>query len=507
MAPEAKPSAPCVLVVFGAAGDLTKRLLVPALYNLRRAKLLPEQFALIGVARNDKNDVGFRRDLGLGLHEFVTGEVATGDWQWLAERMHYLRGEFDDPAVYRKLAQLLDEAGKAHGAGRNCLFYLATPAQVFAIIVRRLGEAGLVREAEGQWRRVIIEKPFGSDLRSAQALNRDILAVLAENQIYRIDHYLGKETVQNIMVFRFANGLFEPLWNRDHIDHVQITVAETVGVERRGKFYDATGALRDMVPNHLFQLLALTSMEPPSRFGAGALRSERTKVFDAVHHFGHDDARANVVRAQYGAGTVADKEIVPYRRAPDVAPGSVTETYVALKLMVDNWRWAGVPFYLRTGKALARQRSEISILFKQAPLALFRDTPIEHLTRNDLTLHIQPDEGVTLRFSAKIPGPRVRIGGVEMKFDYEDYFQAAPSTGYETLIYDCMIGDATLFQSADNIEGGWRIVQPVLDAWAEDRVSELPIYRAGSAGPNNAEALLARDGRRWHAIGGDGELQ
>jgi glucose-6-phosphate 1-dehydrogenase len=505
MTAQAKPPAPCILVIFGAAGDLTKRLLVPALYNLRRAGLLPEQFALIGIARNDKDDETFRRDLGAALHEFVTGEVAADDWQWLAERMHYIRGEFDDPAFYKTLTRFLAETGKTHRTGGNCLFYLATPAKVFATIVRRLGDVGLVREAEGQWRRVIIEKPFGSDLRSAQALNREILGVLAESQVYRIDHYLGKETVQNIMVFRFANGLFEPLWNRDHIDHVQITVAETVGVERRGKFYDATGALRDMVPSHLFQLLTLTAMEPPSCFGADALRSEKAKVLDAVHHFSRESARANVVRAQYGAGTVEGKEIGPYRRAPNVAPDSVTETYVALKLMIDNWRWASVPFYLRTGKALATRRTEIAIQFKQAPLALFRDTPVERLTRNDLTLHIQPDEGATLRFSAKIPGPSVHIGGVEMKFNYEDYFKASPSTGYETLIYDCMIGDAMLFQRADNIEAGWRVVQPLLDAWAEDRASELPIYPAGGMEPSEAEALITRDGRRWRTISGDGD--
>ncbi|MBV9521177.1 MAG: glucose-6-phosphate dehydrogenase, partial [Alphaproteobacteria bacterium] len=418
----------------------------------------------------------------------------------LSRRMEYRQGQFDDPAVYAKLAERLGEPGKRARAHGNCLFYLATPPAVFATIVRRLGEAGLVREAAGRWRRVIIEKPFGRDLPSAQALNRDLLAVLAEHQIYRIDHYLGKETVQNIMVFRFANGLFEPLWNRDHIDHVQITVAETVGVERRGKFYDATGALRDMVPNHLFQLLTLTAMEPPSCFDAEALRSEKAKVLDAVHRFGARDARRNVVRAQYGAGAVAGRRIRAYDRAPDVAPDTTTETYVALKLMIDNWRWAGVPFYLRTGKALAARRTEVAIQFKQAPLALFRGTPVDRLTPNDLVLHIQPDEGATLGFSAKIPGPSVRMGGVEMRFNYEDYFKAAPSTGYETLIYDCMIGDATLFQRADNIESGWRVVQPVLEAWAEDRASALPVYAAGSAGPSEADALLARDGRHWRAL-------
>jgi glucose-6-phosphate 1-dehydrogenase len=499
MTSQPKPPA-CTLVIFGAAGDLTGRLLLPALYNLRRARLLPEQFAVIGVARHDENDDTFRQNLGDALHEFIPGGVDQDDLRWLAERTCYLKGDLDDPGAYSRLAQLLTETDEIRGTLGNCLFYLATPAAAFAAVVRQLDAAGLVREAAGRWRRVIIEKPFGNDLGSAQALNREILGVLAESQTYRIDHYLGKETVQNIMVFRFANGLFEPMWNRDHIDHVQITVAETVGVEQRGRFYDATGALRDMVPNHLFQLLTLTAMEPAGCFNADDLRAEKTKVLNAVHSLGGSDGRANVVRAQYGAGAIGGRSIVPYRQAPNVTPNSITETYVAFKLMIDNWRWAGVPFYLRTGKALARRRTEIAIQFKQAPLAFFRDTPVERLTPNDLILHIQPDEGVTFGFGAKIPGPTVRISGVEMKFDYEDYFKTAPSTGYETLIYDCMIGDATLFQRADNIEAGWRVVQQVLDGWAEDPVAELPIYPAGGAGPAEAEALLRRDGRRWRPI-------
>jgi glucose-6-phosphate 1-dehydrogenase len=500
--PQERPAGPCVLVIFGAAGDLTKRLLVPALYNLRRANLLPEEFAVIGVARNNKDDETFRRDLGNSFRELSNGEVVDGDWKWLAERMSYLPGEFDDPATYKQLSQRLTKTDEARHTGGNYLFYLATPPRVFATIVQRLGGGGLLREEKGHWRRVIIEKPFGADLPSAQELNHKILSVLSEGQIYRIDHYLGKETVQNIMVFRFANGIFEPLWNRNHIDHVQITVAETVGVESRGKFYDGTGALRDMVPNHLFQLLTLIAMEPPTCFAADAVRSEKTKVLDAVHHLGREDARRNVVRGQYGGGTVDGRSVDPYRCAPNVAPDSTTETYVALKLMIDNWRWAGVPIYLRTGKALAKRRTQVVIQFKQAPFALFRDTPVERLTPNDLTLHIQPEEGVTLRFGAKVPGPSLHMGGVEMKFDYHDYFKVAPSTGYETLIYDCMIGDATLFKRADDIEAGWRIVQPMLDGWAQDHAAELSIYPAGSSGPREADALLTRDGRHWRALDG-----
>jgi glucose-6-phosphate 1-dehydrogenase len=502
MAAHAQPGDPCVFVIFGAAGDLTKRLLIPALINLRRARLLPEAFAVIGVSRMKQDDTAFRADLGKSLRELSNGGLDEADWDWLAERIYYLAGDFADAAVFQRLAQLLAKTDATHHTDGNYLFYLATPPQVFATIVRQLGNADLVGEEQGHWRRVVVEKPFGRDLQSAQALNCDILRVLAEHQIYRIDHYLGKETVQNIMVFRFANGIFEPLWDRNHIDHVQITVAEALDVERRGRFYDATGALRDMVPNHLFQLLTLTAMEPPTCFAAEAVRSEKAKVLDAAHLFGPKDARRNVVRAQYGGGTVQGEEITPYRQAENVARESTTETYVALKLMIDNWRWAGVPFYLRTGKALAARRTEVAIQFKRAPFALFRDTPMERLTANDLVLQIQPQEGAILRFNAKIPGPSVRMSGVEMKFNYKDYFQAAPSTGYETLLYDCMTGDATLFQRADNIEGGWRVVQPVLDAWAEDNATELPIYPAGSSGPGEADALLQRDGRRWRAIDG-----
>jgi glucose-6-phosphate 1-dehydrogenase len=494
-----RPAAPpCALVIFGASGDLTKRLLVPALYNLRSARLLPEHFALIGVARAEKDNETFRGEIADGLRKFGSDRILTDDWRWLAERVSYLRGDFDDPAVYEAMAKRLAAAEETHHIGGNVLFYLATPPEAFATIVRRLGESGLVREDENRWRRVVVEKPFGTDLQSAQALNRKLLEVLAEHQIYRIDHYLGKETVQNIMVLRFANGIFEPLWNRDRISHVQITVAETVGVERRGKFYDATGALRDMVPNHLFQILTFIAMEPPTCFDPDAVRFEKGKVLEAIHPLGPQD----VVRAQYGDGIVEGKRVEAYRRAPNVARDSTTETYVALKLMIDNWRWAGVPFYLRTGKALTRRRTEVVIQFKRAPFVLFRDTPVERLTRNDLILQIQPEEGVMLRFDAKIPGPSVCIGGVEMKFNYRDYFKAEPNTGYETLIYDSMMGDPTLFKSADTIEAGWKVVQPVLDAWSDSRATQLPIYPAGSIGPCGADGLLTRDGWHWRPLDG-----
>jgi glucose-6-phosphate 1-dehydrogenase len=366
------------------------------------------------------------------------------------------------------------------------LFYLATPPDAFAVIARQLGKAGLLRESSG-WRRLVIEKPFGHDLASAVALDKKLLRRAREDQLFRIDHYLGKETVQNILVFRFANGFVEPLWNRDHIDHVQITVAETVGVEKRGKSYDGTGALRDMVPNHLFQLLTLIGMEPPSCLSADALRAEKAKVLDAVHRL---DPRRDVVRGQYEG----------YRREPDVPAQSRTETYVALKLSIDSWRWAGVPFYLRTGKALGKRRTEITVQMRQAPLTLFRDNPVERLPTNDLTLHIQPDEGMTLRFGVKVPGPTVRIAGANLKFSYADVFETKPSTGYETLIYDCMMGDGSLFQRADTIEAGWRVIQPVLDAWRDDATVALPTYESGGSGPKEADDLLTRDGRHWRSI-------
>jgi glucose-6-phosphate 1-dehydrogenase len=475
----AEPPPPCTLVIFGVTGDLTKRLLLPALRNLRRDGLLADDFQLVGIASRDIGDEGLRKHLRKAMAEFKAGN-ADDDVD-----------KFEDAATYAALAKRIKG---------NALFYLATPPNEFSVIIEQLGKAGLVKETADAWRRVIIEKPFGHDLASAIALNKEILGVLQESQIFRIDHYLGKQTVQNIMVFRFANGFVEPLWSRDHIDHVQITVAETVGVEQRGKFYDKTGALRDMVPNHIFQLVSLIAMEPPARFDAEALRSEKAKVLDSVQRFTPYSARGSVVRAQYAEGTVGDKQVAAYKDSPDVPKDSRTETYVAMKLMIDNWRWAGVPFYVRTGKSLATRKTDINIRFKQAPLTLFRDTPVDTLPPNDLTIRIQPDEGVSLRFGVKVPEPQMRIEGVDLKFNYSDSFNVAPSTGYETLIYDCMIGDATLFQRADNIEAGWRIVQPILDVWAADKTSPMPSYKAGSSGPDEADSLLRRDGRSWRSL-------
>src|SRR5262249_26189474 len=395
-----------------------------------------------------------------------------------------VRGDFDDPNTYRSLSEKLGAIERSSRTGGNCLFYLATPPNVFALVAQQLADAGPLREEDGRWRRLVIEKPFGTDLASARELDRRLLDLMAESQIYRIDHYLGKETIQNIMVLRFANGLFEPLWNRDHIDHVEITVTETLTVENRGKFYDGTGALRDMVPNHLFQLLALTAMEPPTRFDADPVRSEKAKAIEAIRPLTPDDVCNDVVRAQYRAGTIGSRRVRAYRDGSGVDPDSMTDSYVAMRLAIDNWRWAGVPFYLRTGKALAARRTEIAINFKAAPFALFRRTPVERLAQDLLVLRIQPDEGASLQFNAKTPGPEICIGGVRMDFKYADYFEAAPNTGYETLIYDCMIGDATLFQRADNIESGWRVVQPILDAWREGRdCADLTWYAAGSGGP------------------------
>ena len=499
---------PCAMVIFGARGDLTKRLVAPALYNLVTAKRLPDGFRLVGVDREAGTAEEWRKSLTDMMKEFVTnhgGEfqadsIDQAAWGWLTQRMTYVQGDLTQPQAYSHLKEHLAGLDKTDGTAGNHLFYLAVADRFFSVVVAGLGAADMVTEKDGQWRRVVIEKPFGHDLPSAKALNAEILKVLQENQIYRMDHFLGKETVQNIMALRFANGLFEPLWNRQHIDHVQITAAETVGVERRGKFYEATGALRDMVPNHMFQLLALTAMEPPISFDAEAVRDKKAEVIQAIRPVTPRRALKDAVRGQYEAGTVLGKQAQAYRSEPDVAANSTTETYIAWKLQIDNWRWAGVPFYLRTGKYLKRRWTEIAIRFHQAPYTLFRGTHVERMNPNWMILRIQPDEGISLQFAAKRPGPTVTLGNVSMDFAYKTYFDAAPSTGYETLIYDCMIGDATLFQRADNIEAGWRAVQPILDAWASHPSNGVSGYAAGSDGPAAADEMMARDGRAWRPL-------
>jgi glucose-6-phosphate 1-dehydrogenase len=504
-APQAPP---CTMVIFGAGGDLTKRLLIPAIYNLARDKLLSENFSIVAADRTPKPAEAYRDYLAEGVRSFVSDTASGGEtepfdaatWDLIANRITHFAGDFTQPETYARLGDLLKTIESQFKTGGNVLFYLAVASQLFGTIVERLGEAGLVEEKPGVWRRVIIEKPFGSDLASARALNARILKVLNEPQIFRMDHFLGKETVQNIMALRFSNAIFEPLWNRDHIDHVQITAAETVGVERRAKFYEITGALRDMVPNHVFQLLSLTAMESPNSFAADAVRNEKTKILESIRPLDYEDVRRNVVRGQYAAGHINGVPVQGYREEPGVDPHSTTETFVALQLEIDNWRWAGVPFYLRTGKRMTRRTTEIAIQFKKAPFALFRDTPVDILNPNVLILQIQPDEGVSLQFGAKVPGPRLDLGKVRMDFRYKDYFHTEPSTGYETLVYDCMIGDAMLFNRADGVEAGWAAVQPILDLWAEDKTVPLEFYPAGSTGPYGADSLLWRSGRHWRPL-------
>jgi glucose-6-phosphate 1-dehydrogenase len=497
------PGDPCTLVIFGATGDLTKRKLLPSLLNLAQAGLLPSQFGIVGIGREGVDDAAFRARILDELQEFAAPEVPKQTRDELVRHLRYLSGDFSDPNLYQSLKKLLEEMESKEKTRGNVLYYLATPPSVFAPIVHALGAAGMVSE-DRAWRRVIVEKPFGEDLESARALNQELRRDLAERQIFRIDHYLGKETVQNILVFRFANGIFEPVWNRRYIDHVQITVAESDGIGTRGRYYDQAGALRDMVPNHLFQLLSFIAMEPPISFEAGTVRDEKAKVLHAIAPMSEEEVIRRTVRGQYREGAGLDRRRHPgYRAEEFVKAGSSTETYVALKLYVDNWRWAEVPFYLRTGKGLAERVTEIVIQFKRAPFVLFRDTEVERLPANTLVLNIQPDEGISLRFQAKVPGPTVRMGEVEMDFKYSEHFGEVPSTGYETLLHDCMVGDATLFQRDDMVEAGWRIAQPILDVWKALPPRNFPNYPYGSSGPKEADELLGRDGRKWKVIGDD----
>jgi glucose-6-phosphate 1-dehydrogenase len=488
-----------VLVIFGAAGDLTQRLLIPSLYNLAAHNLLPENFALVGFARNEMSDESFRQTMHNAIQQSArVGKVEPAIWDNLERRLYYITAGFDDAAGYARLKEKLVECDRDLHTQGNYLFYLATPPTFFGEISQQLGKVDLAQEREQGWHRIIIEKPFGRDLDSARALNRTVLSVFGEHQVYRIDHYLGKETVQNILVFRFANGMLEPVWNRRYIDHVQITVAETVGVEGRGGYYDRSGVMRDMLQNHMFQLLALVAMEPPFSFRSDAIRDEKAKVLHAIHPLQPEDVLTHTVRGQYGEGTLDGKILPAYRHEPDVAPTSNTETYAAVKLFIDNWRWADVPFYLRSGKALPKRLTEIAIQFRRAPLMLFRNVAAQPFQANRLILHIQPREGISWEFEAKLPGPTVRMKTVSMDFDYGDHFGSEPSTGYETLLYDAMIGDSTLFQRNDIVEAAWTVATPILDVWQTLPARNFPNYPARNAwGPADADELMRRDGRSW----------
>ncbi|MGA2003910.1 MAG: glucose-6-phosphate dehydrogenase [Terriglobales bacterium] len=493
----ARVADPCTMVIFGFSGDLTRRKLIPALYNLASQQLLSHDFAIIGLGRSAMSDEDSRKKATEDFKQFASGPIDQKIWDDFVQRIHYISGDFDNPDTYTNLKRVLSKVDQEHGNHGNFFFYLATAPNFFGDIVERLSKVGLMTEENGHWRRVIVEKPFGHDLDSAKTLNQQLLKVAHEHQIYRIDHYLGKETVQNILALRFANGIFEPIWNRRYIDHVQISVVETVGVESRGGYYDGAGALRDMVPNHIMQLITLTAMEPPISFEANAVRDEQAKILHAVQPFSNEDVLSKTVRGQYGEGTIDGEHVPAYRSEEGVPPDSRTETFVAMRLLIDNWRWAGVPFYLRTGKRLPGRNTHVVIQFRRAPFVLFRETSVENMMPNQLVLHIQPEEGISLRFAAKIPGTAMQLGEVNMDFAYADYFGQTPSTGYERLLHDCMIGDQTLFQRADMVEAGWNIVNPVLDVWKALPPRHFPNYPSGTWGPKESEELMERDGRRW----------
>jgi glucose-6-phosphate 1-dehydrogenase len=494
-----RPGDPCTIVIFGALGDLTKRKLLPSLYNLRCNGLLPKDFAIVGVARRDLDDGGFRAEMERELREFATRPVREEIWSEFEQRLYYVRGDFEDPATYRVLAAQVADVDRRHRAGGNVLLYLATPPEVFRPIALQLGAVGLAKPGPSGWRRVVVEKPFGRDLDSAGALNRDLTSVLREDQIFRIDHYLGKETVQNLLVFRFANGLFEPIWNRRYIDHLQITVAEDLGIEGRGGYYDQAGALRDIIQNHILQLLTLVAMEPPSTLAAEAVRNEKVKVLEAIRPMHPEEVIQNTVRGQYGEGYVAGVKVPAYRAEPKVASGSMTETFAAMKLFVENWRWAGVPFYIRSGKRLARRDSRIAIQFRLPPLLLFANAGVDRVDPNRLDIMIQPEEAILVQVKAKRPGSGFELANVKLEFTYRDFGELPPATGYERLLHDVMIGDPTLFHRADMVEAAWRIATPVLDVWATLPARDFPNYAPGTWGPAASAELLHRDApdRQW----------
>ena len=487
------------MVIFGAAGDLTGRMLIPALYNLARAGLLSREFAVVGVARTQLSNDEFRKRVYDDIKAYCGECVDDALWESFSHRFYYFAGDFSDDKLYPQLKDFLNKVDQDHSAHQNFFYYLATAPSFFGPIVQKLSAAGLMEQANGHWRRVVIEKPFGHDLESARELNDDVNKVFDEDQIFRIDHYLGKETVQNVLVFRFANGIFEPIWNRNYIDHIQITAAESIGIEGRGPFYEKAGALRDVLQNHVMEVLSFVTMEPPVSFEASAVRSEKLKVWRAIKPISID----NTVRGQYALGTVDGQQVQGYREEDRVDPNSATETFAALKLEIESWRWAGVPFYLRAGKRMAKRVTEVMIQFRQPPLLLFDKPgsgPCNEIQPNVLVIRIQPDEGISLRFGAKVPGPETNVCPVVMDFQYATAFGVNSANGYERLLLDAMLGDQTLFAHRDGVEATWALYTPVLDAWAKSKPRDFPNYTSGSWGPKAADGLIRRDGREWHKI-------
>ncbi|RXH57946.1 glucose-6-phosphate dehydrogenase [Granulicella sibirica] len=495
-APERKPD-PCIVVIFGASGDLTKRKLLPALYHLEQGNLLPSEIAVVGVARRPLEQ-SFPPDMKEGV--IAGGGVEKDDPKLdpFISKVSYHAMNFDDPKGYDSLKAVLSGIDEKFGTKGNRLFYLATAPEYFSDIIKLLGEHGMSKPTSDRtWVRTIIEKPFGHDLESARALNDEVNKVFDEDQIFRIDHYLGKETVQNILVFRFANSIFENVWNRNYIDHVEITAAESIGIEGRGPFYEGAGALRDVVQNHVMEVLSFIAMEPPVSFEASAVRAEKVKVWRAIQPIAPEHA----IRGQYGPSTINGKPAAGYREEDRVSPTSQTETYAALKLEIENWRWAGVPFYIRAGKRMTKRLTEITIMFKQPPLRLFKkEGTSEHIEPNFISMRIQPDDGITLRFGAKVPGPSMDISAVDMDFSYADAFGPSSNNGYERLLLDAMLGDATLFAHRDGVEATWALITPILENWKKTPLSDLPNYPAGSWGPATSDALLKADGRKWRKL-------